>query len=181
MREVKKLFPNNEQIKIIEERAIIDKRYSRGAPAPDFTLKDLIGKEVSLSDFKGKYVFVAFIDSAAENLESFSWYSKLLYEKYTNEKIAFLYIFVNDSEQAWRNLISNQEIEAVHLFANQKQSKELYQKYNIKIGKYQITKNSSDMFTNYVSFINREGRFIDCNIYLGHNMDWVAKKISKGE
>ena len=33
---------------------------SIGETAPDFTLKDLEGKDVSLKDFKGKVVFINF-------------------------------------------------------------------------------------------------------------------------
>ncbi|WP_338814750.1 redoxin domain-containing protein [Bernardetia sp. Wsw4-3y2] len=186
MHQVKKTFPNNKQVAIIEEKAALYKQFARGAPAPDFTLKDLIGKEVSLSDFKGKYVFFTFIDSAAQNLEVNSWYSNLLYKEYTDEKIAFLYIFVNGTEESWKNLISTQEVEGIHLFANKEQSKELYENYGDKIHKikssdFQMKREGLDTRNYNVAFINKKGYFISRLLYLGHNMDWVAKKILNGE
>ena len=184
---VKKAFPNNKQVTIIEEQAALFKRESEDLPAPNFTLKDQNNKKVSLSDFRGKYIFIAFIDSAAKNLENHAWYSERLYKKHTSEKIAFLYIFVNGSETAWRNLIFTHEIEGIHLFANSEQSKELYENYGKKdykiksSDKIQMTRRGIDTRQYLVVFINKEGYSIDNSLYLGHNMRWVADKISKGE
>ncbi|WP_375559295.1 peroxiredoxin family protein [Bernardetia sp. OM2101] len=184
---VKEAFPNNKQVAIIEEKAALFKRKSEDLPAPNFTLKDKNNKKVSLSDFRGKYVFIAFIDSAAKNLENHAWYSERLYKKYSSKKIAFLYIFVNDSEEDWRNLISTQEVEGIHLFANEEQSKELYENYGKKdykiksSNKIQMTRRGIDARQYLVVFINKEGYPISNSLYLGHNMDWVAKKISNGE
>ncbi|WP_338789840.1 redoxin domain-containing protein [Bernardetia sp. MNP-M8] len=186
MNQVKKLFPNNKQVTIIEEKAALFKRLAEHLPSPNFTLKDKNNKKVSLSDFKGKYVFFTFIDSAAQNLEVNSWYSNLLYKEYTDEKIAFLYIFVNGTEESWKNLISTQEVEGIHLFANKEQSKELYENYGkqiykIKSSNYQMSRYGIDTTNYQVVFINKEGYSISNSLYLGHNMDWIAKKILNGE
>ncbi|WP_338761213.1 redoxin domain-containing protein [Bernardetia sp. ABR2-2B] len=185
--EVKKAFPNSEKVKIIEEKAALFKRLAEHLPEPNFTLKDQNGKKVSLSDFRGKYVFITFIDSAAQNLEVNSWYAKLLYEKYTDERITFLYIFVNDSETAWRNIIATQETEGIHLFANEEQSKELFDSYSKQVYKikssnnFQMSRYGIDTQNYQVVFINKEGYSISNSLYLGHNMDWVAKKILNGK
>ncbi len=62
-------------------------------PAPDFTLKDLEGKEVKLSDLKGKIVIVDFWATWCNPcLKSFPGMKKLV-GKYKNDKdVAFLFV-----------------------------------------------------------------------------------------
>ena len=44
----------------IEEKPSVQEELAVGKPAPNFTLKDLNGKDVSLSDYKGKIVLINF-------------------------------------------------------------------------------------------------------------------------
>lgn len=172
MKTAKKNFPNNEKIKITEERAITDKRYSRGAPAPDFTLKDLIGKEVSLSDFEGKYVFVTFWDSLSKIYEYNTFYGNQLLEKFTEKNIVFIFIAINQSESEWKEVLYSQKSIGVHLFADAKQLEELKKDYPV---------NETRFKTSNAAFIDRYRRRIFNSVYLPHNMWEVSNIISKGE
>jgi peroxiredoxin len=50
----------SEFVSAIKERAEAMRAFSKGAPAPDFTLADQNGNPISLSSLKGKYVLVDF-------------------------------------------------------------------------------------------------------------------------
>ena len=172
MGEAKKAFPNNERIKILEERASSDKSYSRGAPAPDFTLKDLIGKEVSLSDFKGKYVFITFWDSSSEIFEYNTFYGNQLLKKFTEKKVVFIFVAIHQTEQEWKDVLYNEKSIGVHLFANEEQLEDLKNKYVISEKMFKVSN---------ATFIDKYGRRIFNSIYLPHNMWEVSNVISKGE
>jgi peroxiredoxin len=51
---------SSEFVSAIQERAKAMRTFSKGAPAPDFTLNDPNGKPITLSSYKGKYVLIDF-------------------------------------------------------------------------------------------------------------------------
>jgi thiol-disulfide isomerase/thioredoxin len=86
--------------------------------APSVTLNDINGKKVSLSDFKGKVVY---LDLWA------SWCGPCLYEmshsqdvkaKYKdNPQVVFLYISIDSDPDAWKRMIKKKNIQGIHLLS----------------------------------------------------------------
>lgn len=72
-----------------------------GKPAPAFTLLDKNGKNVSLSDFKGKYVFIDFwatwCGPCKAEIPSF----KILIDDYKSRNIVFISMSVDKDKAAW--------------------------------------------------------------------------------
>lgn len=88
---------------------------SGNVDAPAITLKDLEGKEVSLSDFKGKWVIIDFwgtwcpwcIKGFPELKEAF--------EKYKDELVIFG-VDCGDSEEAWKKGVEKYELPWVNVY-----------------------------------------------------------------
>lgn len=96
--------------------------------APDFTLPDLTGKMVSLSDFKGKWVVLDFWGSWC------GWCIKgfpALKEAYAQygDKIQIIGIGCNEPEADWREGVKKYELPWLNLYNGD--SKSLYEAYNI--------------------------------------------------
>lgn len=87
----------------------------QGMKAPDFTLRDLNGKEVSLSDFKGKVVYIDFWASWCLPCVAENQAVKKLKPKYKDKDLVFLYITRDKNDSVWRDAIRKQEIEGIHL------------------------------------------------------------------
>jgi len=77
-----------------------------GRPAPTFTLLDNTGKKVSLSEFKGKVVYLDFWGT---------WCGPCMYEipashelakKFEGRDVVFVYINVNDKEDKWQQTLA---------------------------------------------------------------------------
>ncbi len=86
-----------------------------GRPAPDFTLTDLDGQPVSLSQFRGKVVLLDFWASwcgpCIANLPSI----RNLKKKTTDLPLVFLNLSLDSSDAAWRKAIEEHGIEGVHV------------------------------------------------------------------
>ena len=87
-----------------------------GQPAPDFTLDDLQGQSVSLSDFKGQAVFLDFWASwcgpcigAVPHLEE-------LKQRTRDQKVVFLNISL-DSADEWHQAVDEHGLTGVHVHA----------------------------------------------------------------
>lgn len=117
-KKVKDFFPKgNYQAKVTEILKGFNKLMA-GSAAPDFTLKDTLGKSVSLSDFKGKVVYIDFwaawcLPCKIENVKV-----KSIKEAYANKDVVFLYITKDFSETVWEDVIKDQNIKGVHLMGN---------------------------------------------------------------
>lgn len=84
-------------------------------PAPDFTLKDLKGNNVSLSDFRGKWVVLDFWGSwCIWCIKGFPELKKT-YEKYAG-KLEIIGIDCRDSEQAWKAAVAKYKLPWVNLY-----------------------------------------------------------------
>ncbi|MDE5850465.1 MAG: TlpA family protein disulfide reductase, partial [Muribaculaceae bacterium] len=96
--------------------------------APGFTLPDLNGKKVSLSDFKGKWVVLDFWGSWCGWCVKGFPALKEAYEKY-GDKLVIIGIDCNESEAEWREGVKKHELPWINVYNGNDQA--LYQAYNI--------------------------------------------------
>lgn len=97
--------------------------------APDFTLPDLNGKKVSLSDFRGKWVVLDFWGSWCGWCVKGFPALKDAYTKYGN-KIVIIGIDCNETEADWRAGVKQHQLPWLNLYNGD--NKNLYIDYNIQ-------------------------------------------------
>ncbi|MDE5975804.1 MAG: TlpA family protein disulfide reductase, partial [Muribaculaceae bacterium] len=105
--------------KSVEKRAEMDRRQKEMAAgdkmAPDFTLLNLQDKEVSLSDFRGKWVILDFWGSwCIWCIKGFPEL-KEAYEKY-KDKLEIVGVDCNESVDAWRAGVKKYELPWVNVY-----------------------------------------------------------------
>lgn len=76
-----------------------------GSVAPEFRLKGPDGKELALSDFKGKYVVLDFWASWCGDCRRDIPNIKALYEKYSPKGVEFVGVSFDDNAERWQNAI----------------------------------------------------------------------------
>lgn len=103
------------QAEEIERTIALRLSTSQGKPAPAFSAKDINGKTLSLSDFKGKYVVLDFWATWCGPCRYTNPHMKLLFEKYSSKGLAFIYIADDDRDPAkWRNIVKKDDIGMFH-------------------------------------------------------------------
>lgn len=103
-----------------------------GKYAPEFTLVDMDSNEVSLKNFKGKYVYIDFWATWCHPcLEEFPDYIKLQSD-YKNKDIAFIRISLDDDKNKWRRFSKEDKDKKGNLYAEKGMSSEVSKAYQIK-------------------------------------------------
>jgi thiol-disulfide isomerase/thioredoxin len=91
------------------------KRFYPGHPAADFSFKTLDGKEMKLSDLKGKVVYMDFWASWCGPCKGEMPFAKRVKEHFKdNENVVFLYVSIDEKEDAWKNGINSLGISGMH-------------------------------------------------------------------
>jgi thiol-disulfide isomerase/thioredoxin len=91
-------------------------RIAPGNVAPAFTLSDINGNNVSLSDFEGKVVYLDFWASWCGPCMREVPHAKELKKRFEGqEDLVFLYISVDEDPEAWKRTVELHQIEGVHL------------------------------------------------------------------
>ena len=121
-----------------------------GQPAPDFTLKDIEGKEVSLKDFKGKTIYLDFWATWCSPCIAEIPDAKKLEEEFKTRDVVFLYISIDQNEETWRKIIGEKQMGGVQLISIEGFSSEIAQKYKLKA------------VPTYI-LINKTGIMVDCD------------------
>lgn len=124
----------NKQVESMQQdRATEEERKAEIAsgtiPAPNFTLPDLNGKKVSLSDFRGKWVVLDFWGSWCGWCVKGFPALKEAYNKY-GDKIVVIGIDCNESEADWRNGVKEHQLPWLNVYNGN--DKALYEAYNIQ-------------------------------------------------
>lgn len=97
--------------------------------APDFTLPNLKGEMVSLSDFRGKWVVIDFWGSWCGWCVKGIPALKEAYEKY-GDRIVIIGVDCNEPEAAWRVAVEKYQLPWVNLYNGLDQK--LYEEYYIE-------------------------------------------------
>ena len=86
-----------------------------GKPAPAFTLLDINGNNVSLSDFKGKFVFIDFWATwCGPCRQEIPAYKKLMAD-YKGRNILFISMSVDKDKAAWEKLVNQEKFDWIQL------------------------------------------------------------------
>ncbi|RDV12952.1 AhpC/TSA family protein [Pontibacter diazotrophicus] len=84
--------------KAIREEAQLEASVSAGKPAPGFTVQDMKGNAVSLSDYRGQYVLLDFWGSWCGPCIKLIPETKAAYEKYKGKKVQFMGIAYDEEK-----------------------------------------------------------------------------------
>lgn len=104
---------NSEEGKEMEEKLKYFNQSKVGSIAPEFALKDVHGKTVSLNDFKGqKYVLIDFWASWCAPCREELPYIKELYKKYHKQGFEIISITRDEKSDLWKNAITKEKIES---------------------------------------------------------------------
>ncbi len=102
---------------------------SKGAEAPSFTLPDPEGKQVSLEDFRGKWVILDFWGSWCGWCVRGFPALKEAYAKYHPDGLEIIGIDCSDTDEEWRDALKKYELPWVQVFNGEDRS--LLQAYGI--------------------------------------------------
>jgi thiol-disulfide isomerase/thioredoxin len=100
------LAKNQEQIAEIKKKVADWASIMPGMPAPEFTVVDLAGKEFSLSQFKGKYVFIDFWATWCGPCKQEIPFLKKLYEDFEKKNIVIMSISIDQDKKAWEKMVT---------------------------------------------------------------------------
>jgi peroxiredoxin len=125
-------------------------KFKKGSSAMEFQLKDENGKLVSLSDFKGKAVYLDFWGvSCGPCINDIRNYVPKLHEKYHNKDIVFVNICVDADEAAWKKAMANLKLDGVNLIAEGWTSHPVCGAYNINSIPHYVLIDKDGKFKNY--------------------------------
>ncbi|MBX0333664.1 TlpA family protein disulfide reductase [Pontibacter sp. HSC-14F20] len=102
-----------------------------GSTAPDFSLKDINGELVSLSDFRGKVVYLSFWRTDCGLCMVEQPHAQELARKLQHHDVVLINIGVDENEQAWRSVVKSRGLRGVQLYLKG-QGHELAKRYGLK-------------------------------------------------
>lgn len=106
---------------------------AQGQSVPDFTLKDIDGKTVSLSDFRGKTVLLLFWASWCPDCRAEIPQIKAMHTLANPDKVAFVSVSFDREIDTWKQFVPENNLPGVHLFDPQgMKESEIGKAYHIK-------------------------------------------------
>jgi peroxiredoxin len=91
------------------------KRSVIGSNAPDFTMKDINGNDITLSNYKGKYVLLDFWASWCVPCRKDNPYVKAAYEKLKDKNFVVIGVSVDEDGTKWKQAIEKDQLPWIHI------------------------------------------------------------------
>lgn len=131
--------------------------YSLGAKAYDFKFQDPEGKEVRLSDFRGKFVLVDFWASWCGPCRQEMKSLLPIYNELKGDDLVFISVSLDNDEQAWRKMLDEEQLPWIMLWNKEGFPKTRREPNTIQraYGFYSIP---------FIVLIDKEGNFIERDI-----------------
>ena len=87
-----------------------------GKKAPDFSCNDINGKQYSLNDFKGKYIFIDFWATWCDPCRKETPSMKSLFNKYKdNKNIIIISLSIDKDKDEWKKVVKNENMNWLQL------------------------------------------------------------------
>ncbi len=104
-----------------------------GSQAPNFTLLDLNGKSVSLSDFQGKIVYLDFWATWCKPcLQKMARMKPFIEEMKSNDQIVFLQVSLDREASTWKGTVEVNDFGGTHLLAENDVESDVAKAYNVR-------------------------------------------------
>lgn len=90
---------------------------AQGEPAPDFAFPNVKGDTFSLSDFRGKFVYIDVWATWCTPCKKELPHMKRLMKKYDDRDIVFLGISIDGQKENWEEMVRDKDIQGIQLYA----------------------------------------------------------------
>lgn len=161
-----KSLDNNIYVVSLRETLENEKKITIGSTAPDFTLKDIDGKEYKLSDFRGKYVLFEFSASWCSWCKKEIPYLQQVYDFGKEKEFVMFTINLDKTKELWESEVKKSEVPWMQLSDLQAMDGGVAKQYNIS-GIPQIF------------FIDKEGRIINNDLRGDEMINFVKETLNK--
>ncbi|MGN6568067.1 MAG: TlpA family protein disulfide reductase [Flavipsychrobacter sp.] len=128
----KQSFPHSKYTAMLNEKLAIKKKLNPGQPELDFAIHTIDGKDIKLSDLKGKVVMLDFWASWCMPCMAEMPYAAKIEQEYKDKDVVFLYVSVDEDENAWKNAIEKHKIEGMHMRATGGMEGPLAKQYDVE-------------------------------------------------
>ena len=116
---------------LIKELYDVRNSTASGKSAPDFTCVDTTGNAVSLSDFKGKYVYIdIWATWCRPCIKEIPHFEKLK-DEFKNKNIVFMSISLDKTTDIWQKALKDKNMKGIQLFAKGEFNSEIAKKYSV--------------------------------------------------
>lgn len=124
-------YEDKELMQQFDERNKEIDHLKKGNPAPAFDATDMEGKEYSLKDFRGKYVYVDVWATWCGPCREEIPLLKELHEKFKDRNIEIISISIDKDKDAWEKMVKEEGLTGLQLY-EQREEGDILEGYHIK-------------------------------------------------
>ena len=99
--------------------------------APGFSLRDMDGKQVKLSDLYGKVVYLDFWATWCTPCIYQMKNSRIWKSRFDEDEVAFVYVSLDNEANQWKYFVQRQGFEGIHLFAKGAYNSKIATNYSV--------------------------------------------------
>ena len=112
-------------------KQLATQRLAAGNKAPDFSLPDITGKWISLSDFQNKTVLLSFWASWEKGTPNNLEMLKIMYDDYKEKGVEFIAVSMDKDESVWKETVKKQRVKWLNVSDLKSSASPLIQLYNL--------------------------------------------------